>query len=135
MKYRHRVLGLLGLLAVITYLDRACISVAGPRIQRDLYISRADWGWVVGIFFFAYSAFEIPTGSLADRLGPRKILTRIVLWWSVFTSLTGAASNYWALIAIRFSFGVGETGAFPNFSACISRWFPRTERAQAHSAS
>jgi ACS family glucarate transporter-like MFS transporter len=131
MKYRHRVLVLLGLLGIITYLDRACIAVAGPRMQQDLHISPAAWGWVVGVFFFAYSVFEIPTGSLADRLGPRRVLTRIVLWWSVFTSLTGLASNYWALLAIRFSFGVGEAGAFPNFSACVSRWFPRIERAQA----
>jgi len=131
MKYRHRVLALLGLLAIITYLDRACIAVAGPRMQADLHISPAGWGWVTGIFFFAYAVFEIPTGALADRLGPRRILTRIVLWWSAFTSLTGAASNYWALLAIRFSFGVGEAGAFPNFTACISRWFPGIERARA----
>ncbi len=131
MKYRHRVLVLLGLLAIITYLDRACIAVAGPRMQKELHISPAGWGWVVGIFFFAYSVFEIPTGALADRLGPRRVLTRIVLWWSAFTSLTGAAANYWALLAIRFSFGVGEAGAFPNFSSCVSRWFPGMERAQA----
>jgi len=122
---------LLGLLAIITYLDRVCIAVAGPRMQADLHLGPAAWGWVVGIFAFAYAAFEIPTGSLADRLGPRKVLTRIVLWWSVFTSLTGAASNFWALIAIRFSFGVGEAGAFPNISSSISRWFPRLERARA----
>jgi MFS transporter, ACS family, glucarate transporter len=131
MKYRHRVLVLLGFLGIITYLDRACIAVAGPRMQQDLHISPAAWGWVVGVFFFAYSVFEIPTGSLADRLGPRRVLTRIVLWWSVFTSLTGAAFSYWALLAIRFSFGVGEAGAFPNFTACVSRWFPRIERARA----
>jgi MFS family permease len=100
-------------------------------MQADLHLGPAAWGWVVGIFAFAYAAFEIPTGSLADRLGPRKVLTRIVLWWSAFTSLTGAASSFWALIAIRFSFGVGEAGAFPNFSSCISRWFPRMERARA----
>jgi MFS transporter, ACS family, glucarate transporter len=100
-------------------------------MQAELHISPAGWGWVVGIFAFAYAVFEIPTGSLADRLGPRKVLTRIVLWWSVFTSLTGLATSLWSLIAIRFSFGVGEAGAFPNFSSCISRWFPRMERARA----
>jgi MFS family permease len=131
LKYRYWVLLLLGLLAIITYLDRVCIAVAGPRMQADLHLGPAAWGWIVGIFAFAYAAFEIPTGSLADRLGPRKVLTRIVLWWSVFTSLTGLASSFWVLIAIRFSFGVGEAGAFPNFSSCISRWFPRLERARA----
>ena len=100
-------------------------------MQADLHITPAAWGWVGGIFVFAYAAFEIPTGSLADRYGPRTILTRIVLWWSVFTSLTGVASNFWALLAIRFSFGAGEAGAFPNFSSCISRWFPKLERARA----
>ena len=100
-------------------------------MQADLHITPAAWGWVGGIFVFAYAAFEIPTGSLADRYGPRRILTRIVLWWSVFTSLTGVASNFWALLAIRFSFGAGEAGAFPNFSSCISRWFPKLERAPA----
>jgi ACS family glucarate transporter-like MFS transporter len=131
LKYRYWVLLLLGILAIITYLDRVCIAVAGPRMQADLHLGPAAWGWVVGIFAFAYAAFEIPTGSLADRLGPRKVLTRIVLWWSVFTSLTGLASSFWVLIAIRFSFGVGEAGAFPNFSSCISRWFPRLQRARA----
>jgi ACS family glucarate transporter-like MFS transporter len=131
LKHRYWVLLLLGFLAIITYLDRVCIAVAGPRMQADLHITPAGWGWVMGIFAFAYAAFEIPTGSLADRYGPRRILTRIVLWWSVFTSLTGTVSNFWALVAIRFSFGVGEAGAFPNFSACISRWFPRLERARA----
>ncbi|HJQ22606.1 MAG TPA: MFS transporter [Blastocatellia bacterium] len=131
MKYRYRVLALLFLLAIITYLDRVCISVAGPRIQEDLHISPEAWGWVVGVFVIAYGAFEIPTGYLGDRIGPRRVLTRIVLWWSVFTSLTGLASNYPLLLATRFCFGVGEAGAYPNSSVALSRWFPVTERARA----
>ena len=131
MKFRHKVLIFLGVVAVITYLDRVCIAVAGPRMQHDLDLSPSDWGWVVGIFAFAYAVFEIPTGSLADHYGPRRILTRIVLWWSVFTSLTGFASAFWILLAIRFLFGVGEAGAFPNFSSAISKWFPPAGRARA----
>ena len=91
MKYQHRVIGLLSLLAVITYLDRVCIAVAGPRMQEDLHISTARWGWVTGIFLLSYGAFEIPTGALGDRIGPRKVLTRVVWWWS------GWAGRSWAL--------------------------------------
>jgi MFS transporter, ACS family, glucarate transporter len=131
LKHRYWVLLLLGVLAIITYLDRVCIAVAGPRIQADLQLTPTAWGWVGGMFVFAYAAFEIPSGSMADRYGPRRVLTRIVLWWSAFTSLTGAASNFWALLAIRFSFGAGEAGALPNFSSSISRWFPTMERARA----
>jgi MFS family permease len=131
MKYQHRVLGMLSLLSVITYLDRVCIAVAGPRMQDALDISPEAWGWVTSVFFLSYSAFEIPTGALGDRIGPRRVLTRIVSWWSAFTVLTGTVSNYFVLLLVRFCFGAGEAGAYPNASAVIGRWMPVTTRARA----
>ncbi len=132
MKYRHRVLGFLFFLSIVTYVDRVCISVAGPAMQKDLNLSPEQWGWVVAAFAFAYAIFEIPTGSMGDRSGPRGVLTRIVIWWSAFTTLTGMVSNYFVLLGTRFLFGAGEAGAYPNSSAAISRWFPATERGRAH---
>ena len=132
VKYRHRVLALLFLLSVITYIDRVCISLAGPRMMADLHMRPEQWGWVLGVFAIAYAAFEIPSGSLGDRIGPRKVLTRIVVWWSVFTSLTGLAWSFFVLLPVRFLFGAGEAGAYPNSSASISRWFPVAERGRAH---
>ena len=129
MKHRHRVLVMLILLFAITYLDRVSISVAGPRMQQDLHIDPVGWGWVTGIFVLSYCLFEIPTGALGDRIGARRVLTRIVLWWSAFTSLTGLASNYYFLLITRFCFGAGEAGAFPNSAVVVSRWFPPTQRA------
>jgi ACS family glucarate transporter-like MFS transporter len=131
MKYRNRVLGFLCLLLVITYLDRVCISVAGPRMQEALRLSPMAWGWVTGIFTLSYAAFEIPSGWLGDRIGPRKVLTRIVLWWSAFTSLTGLATGLYPLLSTRFLFGMGEAGAFPNASIAVARWFPVHERGRA----
>ncbi len=131
MKHRHRILVMLSLLSMITFLDRVCISVAGPRIQREFSISLEHWGWVVGAFSLAYSLFEIPTGMMGDRFGSRRVLTRIVLWWSAFTAFTGMVTGYGMLVAVRFLFGVGEAGAFPNISAVISRWFPPEERARS----
>jgi MFS family permease len=131
MRKRHGVLALLVVLSVITYLDRVCIAVAGPRMQDDLDISPQRWGWVLGAFVLAYGVFEIPTGALGDRYGQRRVLTRIVVWWSVFTSLTGAVSHYWMLLATRFLFGAGEAGAYPNMTGSAGRWFPAAERARA----
>jgi MFS family permease len=130
-KYRNRVLGLLSLLLVITYLDRVCISVAGPRMQEALHIGPVAWGWVTGIFTLSYAAFEIPSGALGDRIGPRRVLTRIVLWWSAFTSLTGLVTGYYPLLVTRFLFGAGEAGAYPNASVVVARWFPVQERGRA----
>jgi MFS transporter, ACS family, glucarate transporter len=132
MKHRHRVLFLLFLLSIITYLDRVCLSVAGPRMQADLGISPEQWGWVVGAFTLSYALFEIPTGAMGDRMGARTVLTRIVVWWSAFTTLTGMVSNYFVLLGTRFLFGAGEAGAYPNSSLSISKWFPLAERGRAH---
>jgi MFS family permease len=129
MRYRHRVTGFLVVLFAITYIDRVCISVAGPRMQEDLGIDPIRWGWVTAMFTLSYGLFEIPTGALGDRIGPRRVLTRIVLWWSAFTSLTGTISSYTALLITRFCFGAGEAGAFPNASIVVARWYPATQRA------
>ncbi len=126
---RRGVVGLLVLLFAITYLDRVCISVAGPRMQEDLGIDPVGWGWVTGMFTLAYCLFEIPTGMMGDRLGPRRVLTRIVVWWSAFTALTGAMTSFYPLLITRFLFGAGEAGAFPNSAVVVSRWFPPRQRA------
>jgi MFS family permease len=132
VNHRRRVLGFLSLLSVITYLDRVCISVAGPRMQEALSLDARQWGWVTGAFTLSYALFEIPGGMLGDRVGPRRVLTRIVLWWSAFTSLTGVVSSFAWLVAVRFAFGMGEAGAYPNIGVTISRWFPLRERATAY---
>ena len=98
-------------------------------MQEDLGIDPIGWGWVTGMFTLAYCLFEIPTGMMGDRLGPRRVLTRIVAWWSAFTALTGAITGFYPLLLVRFLFGAGEAGAFPNASVVVSRWFPPRQRA------
>jgi MFS family permease len=131
MKIRYLVLAMLVLLSIITYMDRICIGVLAGPMQQDLGISDKGWGWVVGAFLLAYCIFEIPSGALGDWIGQRKVLGRIVIWWSAFTVLTGVARGYYTLLAVRFLFGAGEAGAYPNASGVIDRWFPPAERARA----
>lgn len=100
-------------------------------MQDALHISAVAWGWVTGAFTLSYALFEIPSGILGDRIGPRRVLTRIVLWWSAFTSLTGLVNGYYPLLAMRFLFGAGEAGAYANASIVVSRWFPVHERGRA----
>src|SRR3989440_3183273 len=119
-------------LSVVTYLDRVCIATAATSIREDLHLSAVQMGWIFSTFTFAYAAFEIPSGWLGDLIGPRKVLTRIVLWWSAFTMATGLAWSYASLLVARFLFGVGEAGAFPNISRSFARWFPTRERGSAH---
>jgi len=123
------VLWLCGLAGVL-YLDRICMAQAARPIADDLGLSNLDLSYVHMAFTLAYGLFEVPTGRLGDRFGSRAVLTRIVVWWSVFTALTGAAWGLGALLAIRFLFGAGEAGAYPNAARVMSRWFPAGERGR-----
>ena len=118
-------------LAVITYIDRVGISQASGAIRRDLGLSTIEMGWVLGIFGWTYALFEIPGGWLADRIGPRRVLMRIVLWWSFFTAATGWAFNATSLIVARALFGAGEAGCYPSLTRVFTIWLPRGERERA----
>nr|MCU0341436.1 MFS transporter [Spirosomataceae bacterium] len=110
-----------------------CMNVVSKYVKEDLGLNNAQFGYILGAFSLAYALFEIPTGSLGDRLGPRRVLTRVVLWWSGFTALTGAAFGFWYLLIVRFLFGMGEAGAYPNAAIVIAKWFPKAETGRAQS--
>jgi MFS family permease len=119
-------------LSIITYVDRVAIASAATAMRAELGLSAVQMGWVFSAFTFAYAAFEIPSGWWGDVVGPRRVLTRIVLWWSTFTMVTGMAWSFGSLSLARFLFGVGEAGAFPNISRTFAPWFPARERGHAH---
>lgn len=116
------------LLAMVTYLDRACIGKMAPDIQADLGLTKDQMGYVFSAFSLSYALFEIPTAWWADRLGTRAVLTRIVCWWSVFTMATGLVRGYGTMLATRFLFGMGEAGAWPCVARTFSRWVPARQR-------
>jgi len=130
VKKRRLVLGFLGALSVITFIDRMAIAVTGPTIQKELAITPEQWGWVLSAYVIAYAVFEVPSGAMGDKHGYRKELTRITLWWSFFTAITAACRNFWQLAAARFLFGLGAAGAYPNMSGVLYRWLPARERAR-----
>lgn len=128
---RFVVLGVLCLLSGVLYLDRICISQALPSIKEELKLSNTEGSLILMAFTLAYGLFEVPTGRWGDLIGGRRVLTRISLWWSAFTALTGACNGLWMMVTVRFLFGAGEAGAFPNVARVLSRWFSDGERGRA----
>jgi len=128
---RHGVILFAITLGIITYIDRVCISKSQPFIQHDLGLSEKEMGTVFGAFGLAYALFEIPTGWLGDKIGPRRMLMRVVAFWSLFTALTGYAWNYVSMVVCRFLFGAGEAGAFPNITKMFTIWLPQREHGLA----
>ena len=142
-RHRYFVLALLSSLAMITYMDRAASGSAKPEIMAELGITVNQFAYALMAFQIAYAVFEVPSGWLGDRFGPRGTLLRIVLWWSAFVGLYGLVAvqglpagiylGFTALVIIQFLFGMGEAGAFPNISRGLYNWFPADERGFAKS--
>lgn len=140
-RVRYVVLAFVCALSMITYLDRACFSMVAPLLAAELSLDATTvLKWASTAFAIAYAIFEIPTGWLGDTWGPRSTLLRIVIWWSVCTALTGLVGlNYGAftfgglglLIVLRFLFGMGEAGAYPNIARALHNWFPTNQTATA----
>jgi MFS family permease len=118
-------------LAIIQYVDKVCMSQAAPSVQKDLHLNSEEMGWVFGAFTLAYALFEIPAGYLGDRYGPRRVLLRIVVWWSFCTAVIGRMWSWGSLVIVQFLFGAGEAGAFPNLTKAFNRWLPPAERSRA----
>ena len=118
-------------LSVITYIDRVCISLLAPAITGDLQLTKVQMSFVFAAFACAYAMFEIPGGFLGDWMGARRVLLRIVLWWSFFTAATGWAWSFVSLTVTRFLFGAGEAGCFPNLTKTFTTWLPHHERVRA----
>jgi MFS family permease len=118
-------------LAILAYIDRVAISQAAPNITRDLGLTNTQMGAIFSAFAVAYAVYEIPGGWMGDWMGARKVLMRIVIWWSVFTALTGYMWNFASMYVCRFLFGAGEAGCFPNLTKAFSQWLPTQERVRA----
>src|ERR1700680_332271 len=119
---RHVVLALVVGAYMITYMDRVNLASAVPVIQRDMGFSMITIGWIFASFRWGYALFQIPGGWLGDRIGGRRALSLVVVWWSIFTSLTAFAWNAAAMGVFRFFFGMGEAGAFPIATRSLSGW-------------
>lgn len=130
-RVRHWVLALTVIVYMITYMDRVCIGHAALAIRKEFGFEIVTWGWILSGFNWSYALFQIPGGWLGDRFGPRRVLTTIVVWWSVFTAATALAWGQWSMAACRFLFGLGEAGAFPTATRALSHWLPASERGFA----
>jgi MFS family permease len=154
---RYGVLGFVCSLSLLTYLDRICIMRVKNEMAGDLQFDDVQMGLVFAAFAVGYALFEVPGGWMGDVWGARRVITRIVLWWSLFTALTGlvwhftpldSGVSFWlfgnevalvlnalaVMVLVRFLFGCGEAGAYPNLARVTGSWFPYRERALAQGA-
>ena len=134
MRVRYSIVGLALFVNLVSYVDRACISVAAPSLRAEYGLTPSQMGMVFSVFSLAYFLSLTPWGMAADRFGARGAVTLAIFWWSTFTALTAAAWNFISLMVIRFVFGSVEAAITPSVASAFSRWVPLEERSTAFGA-
>lgn len=130
-RYRWFIVFLLFAITAINYVDRAAIAYAIPAIQRDLGLSAADVGLVLGAFGLGYAVTTLAGGFAVDRWGARVVLTVAAILWSLSIGMTGVAASVAVLYAARMLLGVAEGPNFPALTGAVSAWLSPHERATA----
>jgi MFS transporter, ACS family, glucarate transporter len=134
---RWLLISWLFVLSAVAYLDRVNLSIAGAKLTEEFAITNVQLGLVFSAFLLGYALFQAPAGWLADRFGPRRVLTAGVIWWGVFSALMAAISHGIAnvilvLLVLRFLLGAGEAIIYPASNQFVARWIPRQERGKAN---
>ncbi len=125
------------LLSAVSYLDRVNISIAGGSIVDAYHLTDVQLGKVFSSLVAGYALFQTLGGYLADRFGPRRVLTGGVIWWGIFTALTALVpanigGALFLFITVRFLLGAGEAVIYPAANQFVARWIPVRERGIAN---
>ncbi|GAB2775597.1 MFS transporter [Amycolatopsis magusensis] len=125
-----RVMPLLVICYVVSFIDRTNIGIAQQGLKRDLGFGPAVYGLGVTLFFVGFILFEVPSNALLARIGARRTLVRIMASWGVVTIATMFVQDELTFYLARFLLGVTEAGFFPGALYLLSRWFPSARRTR-----
>ncbi|MDR3591036.1 MAG: MFS transporter [Negativicutes bacterium] len=131
-KTRYNVLTIIFIAYLVCYMDRMVMATAIPFIAKDFSLSPLEMGAVLSAFFFSYALSQIPGGLLADKFGARAVVTGGLIWWSIFTAVTGLANSLKSMIVYRVLFGIGEGIFPPGAFKTVASWFPNREVGRAN---
>ena len=129
-----RIVPLLMLLYVLSYVDRINISFAALTMNSDIGLSAYAYGWGAGIFFIGYFLFEIPSNLMLVRVGARRWIARILLTWGVLACAMASVRGPSSFLLVRFLLGAAEAGFFPGVLLYLTYWFPARYRGRIVSA-
>jgi ACS family glucarate transporter-like MFS transporter len=124
---------LLGPITFVMSLDRTAIVIAAPTIQNEYHFTLIQMSYLLTSFSWTYALLQVPSGWLAEKFGPRRMLFWANMLWSLLTALTPAAKGFSSFVVIRALLGAGQSADWPSSVLALKRWFPRAERAKANS--
>jgi len=115
---------------VLAYIDRINVSFAGLTMRGDLGMSAGTFGFAVGLFYWGYFIFEVPSNVILEKVGARIWIARIMITWGVLAGLTAVVTDSTTFAIVRFLLGVAEAGFFPGIILYFTYWFPSHHHAR-----
>ena len=134
---RWQMMALVTATAILTYLDRLNLGIAGKFVQDEFSIPLKTMGWILSAFLLGYSLSQVPGGYLSDRYGPRRVLVAAIAWWSILTATTALAPRLfltrwfgvaWSVAIVRFLIGIGEAPSAPAYTKVVANWMGSSSR-------
>src|SRR5471030_3207343 len=115
---------------VLAYIDRINVSFAGLTMRGDIGMSAGTFGFAVGMFYWGYFIFEVPSNVILEKLGARVWIARIMITWGILAGLTAMVTGSTSFAIVHFLLGVAEAGFFPGLIYYFTCWFPRQHHAR-----
>jgi ACS family tartrate transporter-like MFS transporter len=115
---------------VLAYIDRINVSFAGLTMRGDLGMSAGTFGFAVGMFYWGYFIFEVPSNVILEKVGARIWIARIMITWGILAGLTAVVTGSTSFAIVRFLLGVAEAGFFPGIILYFTYWFPSHHHAR-----
>src|ERR1700746_3802215 len=140
-----RLIPFLILCFLVAYLDRVNVGFAALTMNKELGLTAEMFGFGVGIFFFGYFIFEVPSNLILDKVGARRWIARIMISWGMISASFAFVPSISATLQsfgfsffddprtfyfMRFIFGVAEAGFAPGIMLYLTYWFTADERAR-----
>ncbi|MGW0938472.1 MFS transporter [Streptomyces sp. NPDC002666] len=129
-KVMWRIVPLLTLCYLVSFIDKTNIGVAQLGMQEDLGLSDAAFGFGAGIFFVGYFLCEVPSNLALVRFGARRWIARIMLTWGVIVVLTALVQDVMTFNVLRFLLGAAEAGFYPGALFYLTQWVPAAHRGK-----
>jgi ACS family tartrate transporter-like MFS transporter len=126
-----RLLPLILLGYLVSYMDRVNIGFAAPQMNAQLGFTASIYGFGGGLFFISYALLEVPSNLALARVGARRWLARIMITWGLVAMSMALVRTPWQFYAVRFLLGAAEAGFFPGVIYYLSLWFPQSHRGRA----
>src|SRR5215468_1072648 len=115
---------------ILAYIDRINVSFAALTMRDDIGMSAATFGFAVGLFYWGYFIFEVPSNVILEKIGARIWIARIMVTWGLLAAATAFVKDSTSFGIVRFLLGVAEAGFFPGIILYFTYWFPSSHHAR-----